>query len=106
MRLQRRNALSQVALTYYTLAKLREPTELGWSRLSGFLYDCEGSHRETEILAHTQALLPDDVRIQFEVNAEATLAEFLPQGRYFECSDLRVGAPSQRAPKLGVELGR
>ena len=37
VRLQRRNALSQVALTYFTLAKLREPTELGMSRLSGFL---------------------------------------------------------------------
>ena len=76
VRLQRRNALSQVALTYFTLAKLREPTELGMSRLSGFLYDCEGSHRETEILAHTQALLPDDIRSQFEVNAEATRQSF------------------------------
>ena len=76
VRLQRRNALSQVALTYYTLAKLREPTALGWSRLSGFLYDCEGSHRETEILAHTQALLPDDIRVQFEVNAEVTRQSF------------------------------
>ena len=76
VRLQRRNALSQLALTYYTLAKLREPTELGCSRLTGFLYDCEGSHRETEILAHTQALLPDDVRIQFEVNAEVTRQSF------------------------------
>ena len=76
VRQQRRNALSQLALTYYTLAKLREPTELGWSRLSGFVYDCEGSHRETEILSHTQALLPDDVRIQFEVNAEVTRQSF------------------------------
>ena len=63
-------------MTYYAMAKLREPTELGWSRLAGFLYDCEGSSRETEILGHTQALLPDDVRVQFEVNAEVTRQGF------------------------------
>ena len=72
VRLQRRNALRQLAMTYYAMAKMCEPTELGWSRLAGFLYDCEGSSRETEILGHTQALLPDDVRVQFEVNAEVT----------------------------------
>ena len=76
VRLQRRNALSQLSMTYYAMAKLREPAELGWSRLAGFLYDCEGSSRETEILGHTQALLPDDVRVQFEVNAEVTRQGF------------------------------
>ena len=94
VKLQRRNSLSQLAMTYYAMAKLREPTELGWSRLAGFLYDLEGASRETQILGHTQALLPDDVRQQFELNAEITRQGFFKEDAVFNAAiaewDLRL----------------
>ena len=63
-------------MMYYSMAKSREPTELGWSRLAGFLYDLEGTSRETHILGHTQSLLPDNIRHQFELDAEITRQRF------------------------------
>ena len=78
--------LPQLAMTYYAMAKLREPTELGWSRLAGFLYDLEGASRETQILGHTQALLPDDVRQHFELNAEITRQGFFKEDAVFNAA--------------------
>ena len=45
IKLQRRHNLGRLAMTYYAMAKSREPTELGLSRLAGFLYDSACSSR-------------------------------------------------------------
>ncbi|CAE7480731.1 kptA, partial [Symbiodinium necroappetens] len=86
IKLQRRHSLGQLAMMYYAMAKSREPTELGWSRLAGFLYDLEGASRETHILGHTQSLLPHDIRQQFEVNAEVTRQGFFKEDAVFNAA--------------------
>ena len=72
VRYQRRVALSQVAMLYFAMAKLREGTDLGWSRLSGFQYDVEGATRETDIMAHAEHLLPTNLRHQLLMSTQSS----------------------------------
>ena len=70
-------------MLYFAMAKLREGTELGWSRLSGFQYDVEGATREMHIMTHAEHLLPTNLRHQFDVDTE------LLRQKYFR-EDLEV----------------
>ena len=103
IKLQRRHSLGQTAMMYYSMSKSREPTDLGWSRLSGFQYDLEGAARETHILAHAQSLLPDNIRHQFDLDAELMRQKFF-RGCRAQLSHSRVGADTERASQSEASL--